>query len=268
MQSQEILQPPHITIAHVKPSQIMESDYGRLGLLDLMREGYGFTEGLEDQVKLEYEGDDEERDILFAFEGDKVIGSLTIDSLHKPGEKDEFLGYIRQADETTANVCEPLLIGNIGGIVLHPSARGKGIAAKLLSTFIENFHPAIVVSQTKTPEYTATFSKTLAKYGFRTWYGNTEVTPEDSRYPEPFVSHGTINDAYARRKNRVPDQPYMVGPDVLPTYIPDVSRMSKAIQEAYRPVIAAQRKEHIDAVEENRDAHTAVLPCIAICVGN
>lgn len=255
-----------VSIQVFTPHDIPQERYDQLGLIDLMK-GYGFTENLKEQARTEYGDEEEGKYIFLAIQDGRAIGSLVVGINHSPSFDDQdFYSKIEQQAPSLAAKLKEVTVCNIHGIVTAPEARGKGLASKFLEKMIVTLHPAVVQSQTKTPAYTAALSSTLARFGFRTWYGETEVTPSNQRYPEPFVPLEAITDA--RRRKYTKGIPYFVPSDVLLPYVPDVSQASHAIQEAYRPIISAQETENALANIEGREPKTAVLPCVAICVGN
>lgn len=258
---------PRITIQRYSPSEIRNHPEFYNDLRSLMRDGYGFTEDLDEQVQHEYDGDNERRKIFLAFDNNKIVGSLAVTAIHQNNlPRNEFIEHLQMISRDAAEACRDKSIYNVSGVVVHPQFQGEGIAKQLLTEFVNSLDPTIVVGRTKTPAAAFIRARTLAEHGFRTWLGNTEITPEGMSENLTLIDIQDVYQAYFLYKNSVAGSfgEMYVPEDTLQSSIPDISRFSESIQIAYSPIITAQTQENQLAIEENRARRTAVLPLIAI----
>ena len=101
---------------------------------------------------------------------------------------------------------------------------------------IKDFDPLVILGQTKTPEAVLARSKTLAPYGYRTFYGYCEVTPNFGYASEfegiDFIKAALITENGDLTENAV----FLVNPDIILPYYPTTEGLSIQIQRAFRPV--------------------------------
>ncbi|KKS97732.1 MAG: hypothetical protein UV73_C0005G0009 [Candidatus Gottesmanbacteria bacterium GW2011_GWA2_43_14] len=137
-----------------------------------------------------------------------------------------------------------LLAIYIQGIVVHPSYQNQGIASQLLRTMVDYYHPSVILGQTKTPEAVSVRSKVLAEVGYRSFYGFNEVTPGCDYNKEgegrDFIQAAFASEHFASGQTISARGIYFVDPDVLPSYMPDVMRVTPEIKRAFIPVLESQ----------------------------
>jgi len=130
----------------------------------------------------------------------------------------------------------------IQGIVVHRTLRKKGIGSDLLRTMIDYYQPQVIFGQTKTPQAVAIRSNVLREFNYRSFYGFYEVTPGN----QPLEDEKGYDFVYAAfvSEEKMPSETgvYLVDPNILPSYLPDVTPFSPQIQRAFVPVIEAQEK--------------------------
>ena len=149
-------------------------DYSQGNLTELIRDGYGFygQEALIDQVRYEYGNADK---VYFALnKNGSEIGSLSI-GLRPNKENDPFWTTLQTQVHKSLDM--NVLACYIYGIVVRPEVRREGIASRLLSRMIEDLSPQIIFGQTKVPEAVFLRAKVARLYGYRTFFGFREVTP-------------------------------------------------------------------------------------------
>jgi len=78
---------------------------------------------------------------------------------------------------------DSVLAYDVGGIVVAPDSRGKGIARELIHASIEELDPTFVIGQTKNPSAVIARSKALAELGYVSVYGGQVIRPRDTYAP-------------------------------------------------------------------------------------
>lgn len=263
--SKEAFDPPDITIKRVKPAEISDDDYYKLGLVELVALGYGYTgtpEYLLEQAKIEYDGDDKEDrfDIFLALINDKVIGSLSTTNW-SPTDLNRGQYFWRNLQDI-----DPLLSQRaykfspyafeVGGIVTHPEFRNQKIARKLIHEATTVLKPAFVFGQTKTPEAVITRANPLRKLGYRTFFGEIEISTDPTDNPT-FSPTTIINAHLAVRDKKLDDWGLVyVNTDLLLPTIPDISNFPQNISRAFNNIIEGQKRL--------KDTQTAVKPLISV----
>lgn len=217
-------------------------DIDNPNLEDLVKNGYQFDTTLfgEDFIHWRKQVEYHFAQIVYMAKVDDVeVASLSINTYYNTPES-IFWKTIRSK---RANLSDSnLLAVYIQGIVVHPSFRNNKIASRLLGIMADFYQPSVVLGQTKTPEAVAARSNTLVNFGYRTFYGFTDVTPS--------VENTSTNNSIDIIKAAVDAEPfalnpngnavYFVDPDILPSFMPDTTNFSPEIQQGFEPVIRAQ----------------------------
>lgn len=156
-------------------------DYSKDSLIELVALGYEFNlekSGLIFQSQIEYQPADI---VYFAKSNGNEVGSLSLKIRPNSGN-DQFWNNLQT---TMLDLTDPSLLAcYIHGIVVHPKYRREGIARRLLEKMIEEYSPEVILGQTKSPTAVLVRSKILNQYGYRTFYGFSEVTPESDAKKE------------------------------------------------------------------------------------
>ncbi len=239
-----------IYIRRFKPKDLTDADYKKLGLVELVTQGYGYQGSdnhLLEQTLAEYDGvDQEERiDIFMALAGNRAVGSITVVnwSPSEPVRGQYFWSHLQRTDHELGEkaLAHFPYAFEIIGIVTHPLARNNGIASRLLETAAVEFNPSFVLAQTKSPEAVITVSNSLLKLGYTTFFGDTEITEKPTA---PHYSPHTLREAHLAVRGYILDEAGLlyIDPDLLVPSIPDVSNFPDYIKAAFREVIKAQRR--------------------------
>lgn len=248
----EVLRFPVPEIKSFKPSEIDMKRAVALGLDELIPRGYLFegqapSSGV--RAMSEYEHDDARTDIHLVIINDKAAASMVV-SKWTP---DDLYGKKCWVDLKSKNASlyrrlykrSPTGI-YIEGITTHPDFRSQGLADKLYDYVVGKEKPSFFAGLTKTPEAVLARAKCLAKRGYRTFYGNIEITPGKEK--EFTNDHQNILDAVVHAKyDSLWD--YDDGSDVfyidsyLPITIPDLDRLSPIMKKAFEDVAKAQALE-------------------------
>lgn len=232
-----------------KETYLVQVRYGRdvditnSNLVTLITEGYTFDVPLnEDFINRRGEVEYHCAEIVYLAKLDNIeIASLSVNT--RPNTlTDPFWEELRARRTIPPN--PDLLAIYMHGVVVHPSYRYKGIASQLLRTMTEYYSPSVILGQTKTPEAVAVRSKVLAKMGYRSFYGLCEVTPECENSNESEVLdfvHAALASEYFAIGQVIYDRGiYFVDPDILPSYVPETTRVAPEIRRAFVPVVEAQ----------------------------
>lgn len=237
-------------IEQAKPSDILAKiEQGDRSISELILKGYDLKINAQNNpveaIEFEYNYTDKRGKVFLAIEesGD-VVGTLTLllwrdEPTDKRGH--EFFSQLRVIDSAMAERLADFnpLICDVAGVVVKPDYRGQGIAQKLLIEAISALNPALIIGQTKTIGAVIARSK-LDKYGYRTFYGEHEVTFSNPRGKSN--KHLSLYQAYcsARGITNLSDgfvHEYTGG--IAPT-VPDVNGFPDHIAESFQPVVKAQ----------------------------
>lgn len=260
--------PPQIEIQKLKPSQIDLKSAVRLGLDELIPQGYGF-EGVGAnagaRAMSEFDEKDERSSIYLAMHEGRAVGSIVATAWTPEDEYGKkFWSELKQRDR---NLHKRLLklspVGlNISGITTHPDFRRQGLTEKMYKRIIIESNPSFVTGITKTPEAVLARANNLRRLGYRTFYGNTEVTPDRADFYTNV--HEDLLDADVKARWDSLEET-LDGSDVyyisgwLSKAVPDVSSFSAYIQKAFERVIEAQR-----AANERGDKKVAIKTLISV----
>ena len=258
----------HPTIEHYIPSEIPVEKYEELGLPEVMR-GYGFTEGLMQQALEDYGEEDDDKHIFLALKDGKAIASLIVKVSHTPTSDDgKLFPLLQTIAPHVASTIQDTVICNVSGVVKHPDIKEKGLADSFFQEMIGLFHPTIVVGRTKNPDAIMARANSLARLGYRSWYGNTEVTPPTGPQQDPIAPIEDVRLAYVLSKAEPAGAEWdmLTDPQILRPTLEDVSKFPQYVQDAYLPTRIAQQRENQLAKDEGREPHTAILPLISISV--
>lgn len=241
--------PPEIK--KFKPSQMDMKLAVKLGLDELIPLGYSHRdEGASAGVRTmeEYDEKDDRGLIYVATKNDRAVASLVVTTWTPEDEYGEkFWADLKQKDRSLFKRLSKLsTLGiHISGITTHPEFRQKGLVTNLYKTLIFENEPAFITGMTKTPEAVIARANALRKLGpgYRTFYGNSEVTPDK---PQDFTNmHQSLLNADLYAIGNVEE--FAPGSSVfflaagLPTNIPDTSNLPTHIQKAFEDVIEAQK---------------------------
>lgn len=211
-------------------------DYNQGHLINLISTGYGFSgdrETLVIQVQREYGNADF---VYFAVQDRIEQGSLSM-GLRLNREYDPFwktLGLLGRSFRQDAIACY------IYGIVVHPSARREGVGSKLFTAVVGEFNPDIVFGQTNRPEVVSLRAKAFKEYGYRTFYGFCEVTPNFG-FETEHEGRDFIYASFAAEGVEIsPSGIYCVGEELLSSYFPKTDGFPQEIQRAFKPVQETQ----------------------------
>lgn len=222
-------------------------------LRNLIVGGYNLTEEERSNpvsaAEFEYDYPNERAQVFLAREGGQIVGSLTLilwkDSPQdKRGQKFwpelERLNpdLVKKARQSSALACD------IGGIVIDPLVRGKGIGYSLLNQAVSVLHPNVIVGQTKTVE-AVMLRRKLISHNYRTFYGESEVTP--GYFQEYTRDHQNFLRAYlyavdVEIAELQPEGIVYVYNGGIASTVPNATEFPPEIQTAFRPVIEAQRR--------------------------
>lgn len=257
----EKLQTP-IEIKKVKPSELTLESLQTLGLIDLVTKGYGFKGTplhLLGQTIAEYDGEEERTTSYLAILEGKAVGSLAIRSWSIEDEKvgKMFWKELSIKDPTLYNKSLKFSTeaSKIAGIITHPDYRNRKIARQIYKFMVEDMNPSFIIGDTKTPEAVLIRASALSEFGYRTFFGNSEVTPQN---PKNFteVHLGVLESEFSAAQCTLENGIYYEGVDILLPTIPAVSMFPKYIQESFKDLIEAQVAAG--------DGRTATKPLISI----
>lgn len=217
-------------------------DYTKKNLIQLVRDGYGVNhanvqETLLTQVQsYEYRNADK---VYFALnKNESEIGSLSV-KIRTNIEHDPFWQALQSVLQQ--DVDKNFLACEIYGIVVHPQARREGVATRLLSKMIEDRNPQIIFGQTNVPKVVLLRTKVTNLYGYRTFYGFCEVTPDVGYKREhdgkPFIQASLISQEAEPSQEGV----YFISTHIVPPNIPNTKNFPLEIQRALDPVRNAQK---------------------------
>ncbi|MFS8158610.1 MAG: GNAT family N-acetyltransferase [Candidatus Roizmanbacteria bacterium] len=212
---------------------------GLSGWTEVLMRGYGF-EGDVDfanaQFTLEF-GDDPDAKITVVHEGNKIVASLVLHK--KPGFGDEIKAF------------------NMHGIAIMPEYKRRGLGSLLYETAIRENGAQVLVGSSKNPAAAAARARAAFKCDMRTFLGSYEITSETECGPSS--DHLSLLEVYLGSKSTASDPVTFIShttPDILMSDVPKVEGFAPCIQDAFAPLIHAQR--------EFGDVKTATLPLLSI----
>jgi len=222
---------------------------------ELIVNGYDLTEeDKSDPVECaaeEFDHPDEHATVFVAKEGNEILGSLIFvrwdeTETNEPGKR----FWSRLREQRTAPAGEIACL--IGGIVVNPNFRNRGVGKFLYQQALEIVKPAVIVGHTKTVDAVLLRSKLN---GYRTGYGPTEVTSDSDLQGDfrPFI-HAFL---YADNEEVLLPEGivYLHSEGISPT-IPNTEGYPLSIQHAFEPVIHAQQRLG--------QANTVMAPLISV----
>lgn len=264
----EVIRLPEPEIQEFKPSDIDMKLAVKLGLDELIPLGYDFEgKGIKAGVRAlsEFEEEDERSIIYLAIREGKALGSVATTRWTPEdtfGEK--FWSDLKQRNRSLHKrllKISPLGL-NISGITTHPDHRRQGLTQRMYSHIVKTANPSFITGITKTPEAVIARANNLRRLGFRTFYGNTEVTPDKADFYTNIHEDLLDSDIRARWDNL---EETLNGSDVyyisgwLPKNIPDTSSFPTYIQKAFERVIEAQK-----AANDKGDKKVAIKTLISV----
>lgn len=202
----------------------------------------------------EYDYPDERAVVFVAKEGEEAIGSLTL-ILWKDSDQDKRGSKFWPKLRERVSVRPGEITCDVGGIVVNPIHRGKSIGRLLYQKALTELDPAVIVGQTKTAGAVMLRSKLE---GYRTTYGETEVTDKTSQSAKP-TNFKPFLDAYlfARDIEKLLEEGIVyVYKGGIASTLPNVVGYPTRIQEAFGPVIRAQGRLG--------DSATVMAPLISV----
>jgi len=262
--AETLIVPPQIEIQKLKPSQVDIRYAVRFGLDELIPQGYNFEDvgaGAGVRTMEEYDVKEERSAIYIAMQEGKAVASLVTTRWTPDDEYGKrFWGDLKQKDRSLFRRLSKLsTLGiNISGITTHPAHRRQGLAERIYKYLILESAPSFVTGITKSPEAVIARANALRKLGYRSFYGNTEVTPDR---PDEFTNvHQNLLDAdiKAREMEEIGEGSgvyYLT--DGLPLAVADVSKFPAYIQKAFEDVIEAQKAAN-DKVEKKIAVKTLI----------
>lgn len=242
---------PAMYVEHVSSTEALCRLYSHdTSLANLIFSGYDFKEstrreGVVNVARYEYEFPEDRTDVFIAYDGADSVGSLTLLTWIDDAEDERGLRFYNQLRQT-----DPLMLTRLGqckrpvtevaGIVVDKHYRRLGIASFLLGVARHCLNPAIIEGQTKNPAVVALRAK-LPEY--RTFYGGTEVTPDQ---PCPQVNaHLSLHQAFRAAweiQPRTDGELVHEFASALSPAIPEVMAYPTIVRLAFDPVIKAQRE--------------------------
>lgn len=264
----EILMPQPIEVKKFKPSQVSRDLFIGLNLVDLITKGYGFEGNeLESIIRAasELSESDERSAIYLAVQDGKAVGSL-VTTKWTPEDTygKKFWSDLKQRNRSLyrrLSKLSPLGL-NISGITTHPDFRRQGLTERLYKYVILDTNPSFVTGITKTPEAVVARANNLRRLGYRTFYGNTEVTPDKADFYTNV--HEDLLDADIKARWDSLEET-LDGSDVyyiqgwLPKDLPDTAGFPDYIQKAFESVTEAQK-----AANDKGDKKVAIKTLISV----
>src|SRR5690606_28733913 len=144
---------PEVLVGEIKAGQHPE-------LVPLVTDGYG-TEvpDPEDRIqKTIEEFDYPGRAIVFLYRDPEkgiIVGELTAIIWRNTEEDKRGKLLRRDLSDQGIEITDANLAFDVGGVVVNPEYRGRGIAPKLIRSAVEDINPVMVVGQTKSPSAVA-----------------------------------------------------------------------------------------------------------------
>lgn len=227
------------------PSEFTKEDYVRLGLIDLVKYGYG-NQGTEDELfekaRVEYGGNDETAAIYLAVQDAIAIGSLSVIKWKRDGFEERGVKFWNKLKELAPETySRALRYSNraffINGIVVLPGLRRLKIAQQLMKKFAAKQTPAFVVGGSKTPEQVQARAIALSELDYRTFYGDIEITPYSQSAKFPEIRQVMEAFLYGASKPSRFYTSIRVSPN-----IPDISTFTPIINHAFQSLIEEQLK--------------------------
>lgn len=244
--------PPPIEIKTFKPSQMDMKLAVKLGLDELIPLGYtheGIGVSAAVRTMEEYAEEEDRAVIYIATQNDRAVASL-VTTRWTPEDKygKKFWAALKLKDRSLfKRLSKVAALGvHISGITTHPQIRRQGLAERMFNFLIENSSPSFITGVTKSPEAVVARANALRKLGFRTFYGNTEVTPDKpSTEPEFYTNiHQSLLEADIKARTGMEeyeDTGVFFLSDGLTRKPPDVSNFPIYIQKAFEDVIQVQQ---------------------------
>lgn len=247
----ENLQAQNYTIRSIPASSLQGDNLASLGLIQLIKEGYGPLENeqqLQEEAHIQYFGDDDSRKVYVAEQNGKAISSLTIDLLkaNETGTLGELfwknLEKLSPALYTRAYTSS-INAAFVWGMVTLPEARRRGIAGNLLRMSQKDLSPSIYLGQTNQP---AVVQARVLAFGneYRTFFGGSEVTVSNPQAQTsihmPIVNaflEATGNHLEAFQGFYIENDPTLPSQNLL-----TISGFPNSIQQAFQGVIQGQEK--------------------------
>lgn len=260
--------PSAIEIRKFKPSEITLPMFLSLGLIDLIRRGYDRTENeISGAARAfgEFDEEDERSFIYLAIENKRAIGELvaTIWSTEDKFGKWFWRNLERRNPSLAGRLKRFSPVGvNISGVTTDPDYRGKGLGKKLYQAMVSDLNPSFVTGATKEPAAVLARASAL-KDGFRTFYGNMEVTPGKN---EITSRHMDLIDADIASRNRIYEYAqHWTGSDVydiegwLSQKSPRLAELPSHIKRAFENLREAQ-----DTINNKGEEKTAIKILISV----
>lgn len=213
------------TVKSYTPEEIDDEMLDRLDLYRIIRESTSITD--EEKVK---------QLTKFSFQ-DNMLPKMSFIA-----EKDgKAIGYLLLAKlfEDTDPAGNKYTEVHITGTATESQWRGKGVQKKLWRQMIDEVNPSIISGESKNPAAVAARANILAQLGYRTYFGDTDITPgaEENTPVPPFVNEISENIIAPRGgKNGL----FQAPSEYFVAETPDVESFSPLIQKAFEPLLAAQ----------------------------
>ncbi len=241
-----------VEIKSFKPSEMSLKLAVKLGLDELIPQGYSYegTAASAGVYTMEEYAEEEDRTFIYiAMQDERAVGSL-VTTRWTPDDKygKRFWAALKLKDRSLFNRLSKVstLGAHISGITTHPQVRRQGIAEKMFGHLIKVQSPSFITGVTKTPEAVMARAKHLRTFGFRTFYGNTEVTPDKpSAEPDFYTNiHQSLLEADIKARSGMEeyeDTGVYFLTDGLTRKVPEVSDFPIYIQKAFEDVIEVQK---------------------------
>jgi hypothetical protein len=150
-------------------------------------------------------------------------------------KEEEIIGYLRLST---------LIFGvyATNDIVVSPELHQEGIAQRLWREVAGELNPKIIIGGTKNPAAVFARAKALGGFGYRTFFGNSEVTPSSPK-PHSRQQRGLVEACLILRGiPKASDDLILVETDRLLFNVPSISGFPDYIREPFKNLIEAQQK--------------------------
>lgn len=147
------------------------------------------------------------------------------------------------------------LVAEVGGVGTVPESRGTGVQKAMWQQMAQELTPTVIIGESENPAAVAARSNALVGLDYRTFFGDTEVTPGPDSGGQATHDAESLNAAYISLGDGK-DGFLESAPEFTAKDISDASSFSSAIQQAF--------KRLYDARTNTADGVSLTQPLISI----
>ena len=171
----------------------------------------------------------------------RVVAALEVRTI-KPKQENGFWQTLTQRKIPPGSRDDKHVL-TIDGIVTTPDLRRRGLQKELLTAMVAEKDPSVVFGHSQVPEAVMLGARVFSEHGYRTFYGETEVTPNE--IVGESVNLGVLQEAYANYRGDtcigvgiiMAETPY------LSKKVSNTSGFPPHIQKAFEPLQIVQQAQ-------------------------